>query len=86
MIFFDNKKKSQNGIVKRVFILKKNFSECNTQDIIQKLAWSSLQNLSYTQNDNIITIFSEQSNKNKAVDMVQFIAKAINFKKSEVFF
>lgn len=84
MIFFDNKKKSRNGIEMRVFILKKNFSECNTQDIIQKLAWSSLQDLNYTQNDNIITISSEQSNKNKAVDMVQFIAKmgaALNFEK-----
>lgn len=83
-MFFDNKKKSQNGIEKRVFILKQNFSECNNQNVIQKFAWSSLQNLSYTQNDNIITISSEQSQKNKAADMVQFIAKmgaASNFEK-----
>lgn len=83
-MFFDNKKKSQNGIEKRIFILKQNFSECNYQDVIQKFAWSSLQNLSYTQNDNIITISSEHSQKNKAADMVQFIAKmgaALNFEK-----
>jgi len=83
-MFFDNKKKSQNGIEKRIFILKQNFSECNNQDVIQKFAWSSLQNLCYTQNDNIITISSEQSQKNKAADMVQFIAKmgaALNFEK-----
>ena len=83
-MFFDNKKQSQNGIEKRMFILKHNFFECNNLDIIQKFAWSSLQNLSYTQNDNIITVSSEQSQKNKAADMVQFIAKmgaALNFEK-----
>lgn len=84
MIFFDNEKKSQNGIEMRVFILKKNLFECDTQNIIQKMAWSSLQNLNYSQNDNIITFSSEQSQKNKAADMVQFITKmgaALNFEK-----